>query len=749
MARRLSDALQLARSGLVDRDYYQAQTGRRFATGLSAARHFLQDGADAGLSLHPLFEPAWLLRPQDDPGTAAEVVLDFLARPEHYADRSPHPLFDLVRARRQLRDRGQDRVGNAWLAWVLSAGPGSVVPTAKRTPALRWDGVRTSLIQAASRWRAGSPAAPLGWPAAPVDRPGTDLSIVVPAPPDLSATLRLPALTGGAATTELVCVGRLSRAQYCCLTGIGLTRRVTPVPATPSVADGADLDLAGLWNLGAARASGDRLVFLAPAATATAAALATLAAALDDPATAIVQPLNELPDMTIASAGAVYLADDPVPAPLLRAHPVTDAEPLAQLPLPAAHSAALAVRREDFAALDGFEPALGSHLLEVDLSLRAAAAGLGRTVLVADSRITARLPDEPSGSASAAPELLRQRHPTVPPGSEECLRAAGFTLSSGEVTRLRAGVDALPSLRWTIDTPVTAGWWAESWGDWHYAHSLARALRRLGQQVAVDTRQARGRGTRRFDDVLLTLRGMDEVRPAAAPVNLLWIIYNPQEVSAAEAAGYDRVFASSVRWSQQRTAEWGIPIQPLLQCTDAELFHPGRAGPEPEGGVLFVGNARRGGSRPMIDAALASGVELALYGTGWENVPAAAGRLTGLRVPNRDLGRRYAEAGIVLNDHLETMRQAGFVSNRLFDAVACGARVLSDPIDGAAELFGRSVVCCEPAQVAGILTGAWDDHWPSVEERLTNAARIRAEHSFDQRARVLLDAALEVLGVTA
>ena len=742
MVRRLSDAARIARSGLIDREYYEAQAGRRFASRLTASLHFLHEGADAGLSPHPLFEPAYLTRTDEaQPLPAAELVLDYLAHPDRYADRSPHPLFDPARARRQLRDRGITGKGNAWLAWALTADPATAVPTKRKTPPLRWDAVRSSLIQAAVRWRQGSPAS--GRPARP--EPGLT-SIIVPAPEDLSATLRLPGLTGGVSTRELVCVGRLSRVQFCCLAAVGLTRRVTPVLAGgPESGEGDAPGLAALWNLGAAQSSGDRLVFLAPRATMNAAEIAALADGLDDPATALAQPLNELPDMTIASAGAAFAPDDPHPAPLFHAHPVTDAEPLGDLPLPAAYSAALALRRETFVALHGFEPAFGDNLAEVDLSLRAAAAGLGHTRLVVESRVVVTPPDERAAGEGSSAQLLRARHGTPPPGSEECLRAAGFTQSSGGLTRLRSGADALPSLRWTIDTPVTAGWWAASWGDWHYAHSLARALRRLGQQVAVDTRQARGRESRRFDDVLLTLRGMDEVTPAGAPVNLMWIIYHPEQVTAREAARYDQVFASSVSWSQQRTAEWDLPIAPLLQCTDAELFHPGRAGSEPEGGVLFVGNARRGGTRPMVDAALASGVDLRLYGTGWEDVPAAAGRLTGVRVANQELGRHYAEAGVVLNDHLESMRRTGFVSNRLFDAVACGARVLSDPVEGVAELFGGSVQCSGPEQVAELLAGPWEDHWPSPQQRLANAERIRREHSFDQRARVLLDAATAAL----
>lgn len=742
MVRMLSDAVRLARSGLMDREYYQAQTGLRFGSAFAVARHFLRDGAEAGLSPHPLFEPALLAPTESD---VAALMVEYVAHPERFADHTPHPLFDLARARGQLRERGLSRKPNAWIAWVSTATVATPVPTAKKLPSLPWGDVRRSLIQAAAQWRSGARSEPAEGPVTTGPAPDQELtSIIVPVAVGLDATLRQPRLTGNLPHLEVVCVGAMSRAQYCCLGAIGLTRRTRPVLAPPIEGDD-DLPLPELWNLGASQASGSRLVFLAPNVTIGSAAIADLAAALDDAATAVAQPLNEQPDMTIASAGALYATNDRVPDQLLRGHPISDAEPLAGRPLPAAHSAVLAIRSAAFAALGGFGVGFDADHAGIDLSLRAAQAGLGQTTLAIGSRATVRpLPDGHADNGSSA-DLLRRRHPVPPDGTEEALRACGFALSSGEVTRPRLGVDALPSLRWTIDTPVTAGWWADSWGDWHYAHSLARALRRLGQQVAVDTRQARERETRRFDDVLLTLRGMDDVRPAGAPVNLMWIIYGPEQVSAEEAARYDQVFASSISWSQQRTEEWGLPIRPLLQCTDTELFHPGRAGSEPEGGVLFVGNARREGARPMVDAALASGIDMRLYGTGWEDVPAAAGRLTGVRVANRELGRHYAQAGIVLNDHLETMRRAGFVSNRLFDAVACGARVLSDPIDGAAELFGDSVVCCEPAHVADILTAPWDDHWPSAERRLANSERIRAEHSFDQRAQVLLDAAVGVL----
>ncbi len=298
------------------------------------------------------------------------------------------------------------------------------------------------------------------------------------------------------------------------------------------------------------------------------------------------------------------------------------------------------------------------------------------------------------------------------------------------------------ALRWAIDTAATPGRWGDLWGDTHFANSLAAALRRLGQHVGIDRRDTRNRPDRARADVVLVLRGLPIEVPAPGPVRLLWVISHPDEVTADEARRYDAVFAASPAWAGRRSREWDVPVIPLLQCTDVELCHPGRAD-RPGGGVLFIGNARRGAHRPIVDWAAAV-AEVGIVGTGWENT-AHAGRLLATSVPNAEVGARYAGAAVVLNDHWADMRRGGFVSNRLFDAVACGARVLSDPIDGAEALFGGSVVTCGSAdEVRTALLGDPDAVWPDRPTRLATAERVRAEHSFDRRAETLLERALAV-----
>ena len=109
-------------------------------------------------------------------------------------------------------------------------------------------------------------------------------------------------------------------------------------------------------------------------------------------------------------------------------------------------------------------------------------------------------------------------------------------------------------------------------------------------------------------------------------------------------------------------------------------------------------------------------------------------------MPNTELGRLYASAGVVLNDHWADMRRDGFVSNRLFDAAACGARVLSDDVAGASELFGGLVrTFTDPAEVGGLLAEV-PVGWPAYDERVLLAERVVREHSFDRRAETLVDA---------
>jgi spore maturation protein CgeB len=85
------------------------------------------------------------------------------------------------------------------------------------------------------------------------------------------------------------------------------------------------------------------------------------------------------------------------------------------------------------------------------------------------------------------------------------------------------------------------------------------------------------------------------------------------------------------------------------------------------------------------------------------------------------------------------MREHGFASNRLYDAVACGALVLSDDIPGLAERFGGAVVTYEsPEELKALI----EHYLAHPEERALRGAAGRelvlADHTFACRVDVLV-----------
>lgn len=295
------------------------------------------------------------------------------------------------------------------------------------------------------------------------------------------------------------------------------------------------------------------------------------------------------------------------------------------------------------------------------------------------------------------------------------------------------------SLRWTIVTSAPATEGAEQWGDTWFARDLAEALIDLGQEAKVVARKGATSEARDRDDVVVVLRGLRPVEPRGNATWVLWIISHPDEVTAEEVAGYDAVFVASEHWA--RAAELGAA--PLLQATNPARFRPGHAAAA--GRPLFVGSTR-GEFRPMVRDCRQEGIALDVYGVGWEAY-LPADEIAGEFIANPQLPQAYASAPVVLNDHWPDMAAGGFLSNRLFDAVASGARVLSDRAVGLPEVFGSAVRTYEaPHELPALLSGDLDSIYGDESTRRANASRIARDHSFQARARVLIDRVKQLRG---
>jgi hypothetical protein len=301
-------------------------------------------------------------------------------------------------------------------------------------------------------------------------------------------------------------------------------------------------------------------------------------------------------------------------------------------------------------------------------------------------------------------------------------------------------------MTWSVVVAAPKGVAGEQWGDTWFAADLVDALTRAGQSARVVYRGGATVEAREYDDVVVVLRGLRRFAPRRGNATwMLWVISHPELVETDEPAQYDAVFAASEHWARGQSDEFGVPVTPLLQATNPHRFRPDAAEPDSGDDLLFVGSTRDE-YRPAVRLAVEAGLDVSVYGVGWEKY-LAPDQIRGEFIANSDLPGAYAGAGVVLNDHWQDMAAEGFLSNRLFDAAACGSRILTDAATGLADVFGDGVrTYTDGPTLVAALSGDRDASFPDRQARLDLAARVSRDHSFDARAAVLIERAQELRG---
>ena len=278
------------------------------------------------------------------------------------------------------------------------------------------------------------------------------------------------------------------------------------------------------------------------------------------------------------------------------------------------------------------------------------------------------------------------------------------------------------------------------WGDHHFGVGLAQAFERLGHTAKV---YYLGEGVPERTDVVMVLRGLAYYTPQPDSVNVIWNISHPDQVEFKEFDSFDIAFVASESYQRMLSHTTVRAVGSLLQATDRGRFFP-HSGVERNGSLLFVGNSRKV-ERPSVRHAIDAGLPLVIHGSGWEGiVPKTAVRSAYL--PNEEASRAYAEASAVLNDHWESMRDYGFISNRVFDALASGATVISDSFPELERVLGDRV------ETFTTNTDFIEVAQRALADRQINGAdaalEIIEEHSLDARAASILDAVRAYLGRT-
>jgi len=240
-----------------------------------------------------------------------------------------------------------------------------------------------------------------------------------------------------------------------------------------------------------------------------------------------------------------------------------------------------------------------------------------------------------------------------------------------------------------IKIPVPKKEVAHQWGDYHFALSLQKEFEKKGFRTKVELLPDwNSEQSYSFKNVLV-LRGLSIYRPRPFQFNMMWNISHPDKVDLQEYSAYDHVFVASKKWTKNLKDQGLKNVSTLLQCTDPDVFKIPKKKEKVENELLFVGNSR-GVYRKIIKDLLPTEYNLSIYGSGWEGLVDAS-YIKGTHIKNKDLYKYYGGAKIVLNDHWDDMKEKGFVSNRIFDALASGARVITDDVRGLSTLRSRSI----------------------------------------------------------
>jgi spore maturation protein CgeB/GT2 family glycosyltransferase len=278
-----------------------------------------------------------------------------------------------------------------------------------------------------------------------------------------------------------------------------------------------------------------------------------------------------------------------------------------------------------------------------------------------------------------------------------------------------------------------------TWGDVPYGRDVQRQLERRGLRAALLVNAEGGSAAALCADVSLHIFGVRAPRTIQAQVNLLWVISHPDRVTESLCAGYDVIFLASDLLLEKLRGRVRAPLLSLHQATEPARFFPDPTGPKHQ--LLFIGNSRRV-TRPVIEALRGTELDLAVYGGDWTADLLDPKHLRGEWVRNEELRTFYSSAEIVLNDHWGDMRELGIISNRVYDALACGAFVVSDLVPGIEEEFDGAVATWETREdLQELLRAALADPAGRAAAGARGRAAVLARHTFEQR----VDRILEVL----
>lgn len=507
------------------------------------------------------------------------------------------------------------------------------------------------------------------------------------------------------------------------------------------------------YNIASRHAAGGNLLFLKESVELRDGAIEMLLDQLRDRSVVAAQPLVTDPAGVVVSAGAAAHRNS-LAVPLFRGLNIADARRHSGRAVDELATAVFMVRAEAFERLGRFNTIFAGEAAVVDFLRRLGTAGTGEFVVehaaVAVDHSADAFAEQPPLAAADVAWLTPSKEPVRP--VEDHYREIGLDIVAMTaprtpklqpvvpmVVRRASGSDPAAGLRWAIKIGADFSAGGDRWGDVPYAADLAEALAARGQEVVVDRAGAFGRPSNHLDDVVVVIRGLHPCDPQPGKTNILWAISRPDLITKEELLGFDVIFGASRIWCAYVRSEWGIEAHYLPQATNPRRFRPSSDEKDcPVYDLTFVGGPRKPIGRKIVAECIGLGQKVSVWGPRWEQfIPEEM--VVADFIDNDDLSGVYGSSRVVLNDHFEDMAKWGFANNRLYDAVASGARVISDDVDGIDEIFKGAVRTFASVQQLAEILGD-PSGFPDDSEMTAISQMVRDEHNFDKRAGTLLEA---------
>ena len=402
--------------------------------------------------------------------------------------------------------------------------------------------------------------------------------------------------------------------------------------------------------------------------------------------------------------------------------------------VPAVTSTCLLVEADTYHRLGGLDARYVGDLAGIDLCLRLGLEGID-SVVVGPARLF-------SGNSTAVGSMpLADSHVFAARWSSDLYRVLrrdaldGRSFWSGRNTKKLA-------------ITITEDNAAAGWGDWYTGHEIGEAFAEEGWEV-IYAEAHENRWRHLPADVSIVIGLLDRYDARLAPddaVRIAWVRNWTHRWIERDWFGRYDVAVPSSGISREVLLDAGVtPSGVLPLATNPRRFSPRSPTPALQCDYTFTGNYW-GASRTLADCLdVTSDERFMVFGLGWERVPQIAPYWLG-PLPYERLPELYSSAKIVLDDTAVHTLPYGAMNSRVFDALACGALVITNNVAGSHELFDAELPTFSDRQSLREQLNRFlgdDDLRTETASRLRR--RVLDEHTYTLRAGQMIDAAFAVI----